>query len=763
MVRFRVLGRCAELALRRPRAVLVAALAVLVAAGVYGLPASLKLPAAGYDVPGSMSDRADRVMEQQFGAGGYTLVFTVRAPQGADSAAARDRAAAISAALQNSPHSRHVLSYWTAPPPLNASLRSTDATVGLVVARIGGNDREATTRAHDLAEPLIGEVGGVDVQAGGQAMTYSEGGRQSRDDLFLMEAIAFPLTFIALVWIFGSALAALVPLAVAGVAIAASAAALSLINTFASVSVFAVNLATALCLALAIDYTLFVVSRYREELARGVPRDRALVRTMNTAGRTVTYSALIVALTIAAMAVFPQYLVRSLAYAGVVSVGFSLLGSLLVAPALVVFLGDRIDAWDIRRPLARLLGRGTPSDRTSTDNGWYRVAIFAMRHAVPVVVVVGGLLLLVGAPAIGMKLGYPDDRVLPTSASARATGDTLRTEFAQNFAGTVYVVLPEYTGGPNRLNDYARALSRVDGVLAVNAPGAVYAAGQAVSINSYDAAADNRAAYLSISSTRDPYSDAGRDQLAALRAVDTPAPALYGGLAQRNLDNVRGITDRTPIVIAVIALMTFVLIFLMTGSVVLPVKALIMNVLSLGAAFGVLVWIFQNGHLGAAGTTATGHFTAFIPPLLACVAYALAMDYEVFVLSRVREEWLNSSRTVADNEQAVGIGLARTGRIVTAAATVMIFVFIAMSAGQVSFMRGLGIGLTVGVALDAFLVRPLLVPAAMRLMGRFNWWAPAALSRFHERWGLTEEETVRNHSDVSKNIPQRDNREFVAD
>ncbi|GAB2660066.1 MMPL family transporter [Nocardia goodfellowii] len=742
MVRVQLLTRFARLAARAPRAVLLAALAVLVVAGGYGIPASLELPAAGYDVPDSESARADQVLESAFGAGGYTMVFTVRADAGVDSPAARARAETVAAALRESPHIRNVLSYWTAPAPLNTALRGTDGAAGLVVARIAGDDEEATVRARALADPLVGARDGVEVAAGGQAMTYSEGGDQSKRDLFLMEAIAFPLTFLALVWIFGSVTAASLPMAVSAVAVAGSAAALSLIDKMTDVSVFAVNLATALCLALAIDYTLFIVNRYREELANGTPPEAALVRTMNTAGRTVTYSALTVALTISAMVIFPQYLVRSLAFAGLVSVVFSLLGSLLIAPALLVVLGPRIDALDIRRPIARLFGRTVRDQHVSTENHWYRTAMFSMRHAVPVVGVIGALLLVLALPALGMKLGYPDDRVLPATASARAAGDTLRSDFTRNFAGTVYIVLPEGVTNPQALSGYAENLSRVPDVVAVSAPGGSYAGGSLVSPATYDSAMRADAAYLTVATTLDPYSDAGKRQLDALRAVGSPAPTLFGGVAQRNIDNVAGITDRTLYVLAGIAVMTFVLIFLMTGSLVLPIKALLMNVLSLGAAFGALVWLFQDGHLGALGTTATGQFTAFIPPLLACVAYALAMDYEVFVLSRVREEWLKSGRTAADNERAVALGLARTGRIVTAAAAVMIVVFIAMSAGQVSFMRGLGVGLAVGVALDAFLVRPLLVPAAMRLMGRFNWWAPAPLARWHDRWGLTELETV---------------------
>ncbi|WP_280486840.1 MMPL family transporter, partial [Nocardia cyriacigeorgica] len=698
-------------------------------------------PGAGSDVRFAAPAGAPRDFDHLCAGGGYTIVFTVTGESGVNSPAVRDRADTITAALADSPYARNILSYWTAPEPLNTSLRGTDERTGLVVARIAGDDEQATVRAHDLAEPLIGTENGVHVAAGGQAMTYSEGGHQSKSDLLLMEAIAFPLTFFALVWIFGSAVAAALPLAVAAGAVAASSAALSLIGEFTGVSVFAINLATALCLALAIDYTLFIVSRYREEIAAGAAREDALIRTMNTAGRTVTYSALTVALTISAMVVFPQYLVRSLAYAGLVSVAFSLIGSLLVTPALLVLLGRRIDTLDLRRPIARLFGR-TVSDTTSTDNRWYRTAVFATRHALPVALVVGAVLLVLTLPALGMKLGYPDERVLPHTASARQAGDILRTDFDQNLAGTVYIVMPEGVGDSGKLGEYAAALSRVPDVTTIAAPDGTYLDGARITAATYDSAQLGDAAYLTVGTTLDPYSDAGRQQLTALGEVPAPAPALFGGLAQRNIDNVAGITDHTPHVLAVIAVMTFVLIFLMTGSVILPIKALLMNLLSLGAGFGVLVWMFQDGHLDAAGTTATGYFTAFIPPLLACVAYALAMDYEVFVLSRIREEWLKSPRTAADNERAVALGLARTGRIVTAAATVMIFVFIAMSAGQVSFMRGLGIGLAVGVALDAFLVRPLLVPATMRLMGRLNWWAPAPLARWHARWGFTEEDTV---------------------
>jgi RND superfamily putative drug exporter len=468
---------------------------------------------------------------------------------------------------------------------------------------------------------------------------------------------------------------------------------------------------------------------------------------MNTAGRTVAYSGLIVAGTISTMLVFPQYLLRSLAYAGIASVVFSLLGALIVAPALIVALRARLNALDIRLLIGR---RAQPENLARPrDTAWYRIALRAMRYALPIALVSTAVMVAIGAPALGMKLGYPDDRALPTSASPRQAGDFMRGEFTQNFAGTVHIVLPHGIRSPREVTGYAIALSKVADVTTVAGPNGIYSAGKPISAVTVDSALRGDAAYLTVSTVLDPFSDAGKRQLTALRRVPAPADVIVGGLAQRNLDNVRGITRSVPIVLGLIAFATFLLVFLMTGSVALPIKALLMNVLSMIAAFGVMVWIFQDGHLGGAGTLGTGHTTAFIPPLMACVAYALAMDYEVFVLSRIREEWLASDRSAAANEQAVAVGLARSGRIVTAAATVMIIVFVAIAAGSVSFMRGLGVGLAVGIALDAFVVRTLLVPAFMRLMGRANWWAPGPLRRWHEKWGLAEHDSPDSERDLA--------------
>lgn len=725
---------------RSPRVLIGVAAVFTVCAGIYGLPASQRLPAGGYDVPGAPSLQAQRLLQDEFGVGGNPIFFTVTATDSARSSEAIAVARRIVTELQDSPYIRQIAWYGQENQGSVNPLVSEDGRTGLVVARLDGDDTDAPTRARTIATPLIGDHDGVRVQAGGQALTYDAGNRQSREDLILMEVIAFPITFLALVWIFGSVVAAMVPLAVAVFAIAGTTAALSILNIATPVSIFGVNVATALSLALAIDYTLFMITRYREELAAGAPPEKALRTTMFTAGRTVLYSALTMACTVAVMLIFPQYLLKSLAYASIFSVILSLVGALLLAPALLVVLGDRLEWLTFRR----FFGRGrTPGEQGAIlrgDRTWTRIAAFCTDRPVSVIVMVGAILVILGYPVLHIKLAYPDDRVLPSSQSARMAGDIVRSEFSQNFIATSRIVIPENVTSATAVDDYARRLSEIPGVKSASAPGGIFVGGHRVAPGN-QTTADIRGskAYVSVTTNASPFGADGRAQLDAIKSAPAPAPVLVDSLAQKNVDNIAGITDRLPTVMVAIVLVTFVLIFLMTGSVILPVKALLMNVMSLCVAFGALVWIFQDGHLGALGTTATGHFTAFIPPLLACIAYALAIDYEIFVLSRIREARLALDGAVDANKRAVASGLVHTGRIVTAAASVMIVVFVAISAGEVAFMRGLGIGLAVGVAVDAFLVRPLLVPAFMQLMGNLNWWAPGPLARWHRRWGPTEE------------------------
>jgi RND superfamily putative drug exporter len=396
----------------------------------------------------------------------------------------------------------------------------------------------------------------------------------------------------------------------------------------------------------------------------------------------------------------------------------------------------------VRRLLRRILGRPEPAAKPVDETFWYRCTKLVMRRAIPIGLAIVALLLLLGAPFLGAKWGFPDDRVLPSSLSARDVGDQMRNDFAVDSARNITIVIPDAAGVPPQdLSRYAQELSAVPDVTSVSSPTGAFVDGAPAGPPSAAAGLKDGSAFLTVGSSAPLFSEASERQLDDVLAVSTPAgkPVEITGVAQQNRDSSTGITDRLPLVLGVIAAITFVLLFLLTGSVVLPLKALLLNVLSLTAAFGALVWIFQEGHLGAFGTTPTGTLVANMPVLLFCIAFGLSMDYEVFLISRIREYWLSlPGKTRADNDEAVALGLARTGRVVTAAAVVMSISFAALIAAQVSFMRMFGVGLTLAILVDATLVRMLLVPAFMHALGRWNWWAPKPLVRLHERIGISE-------------------------
>jgi RND superfamily putative drug exporter len=736
-----VLQRIALLAIAAPRRIIATALLVMVACGIFGIPVAKHLSAGGFQDPTSESAQATKLLVDKFGQGDMELLISVTSGAGAQGTAARAVGTDIADQLKASPYVGDVTSAWTAPASAAPALISKDGKTGLIVAGITGGESGAQQHAKDLAERLVHDRDGVTVRAGGEAMTYVQINAQSEKDLLTMESIAIPLSFIVLVWVFGGLISAALPLAVGGFAILGSMAVLRAITLVTDVSIFALNLTVALGLALAIDYTLLIISRYRDELAEGADRDRALVRTMMTAGRTVLFSAMTVALSMVAMALFPMYFLKSFAYAGIAVVVFAAVAAIVVAPAAIALLGDRLDSLDARRLARWVFRRPDPVRKPIEQNFWYRSTKFVMRRAVPIGLAIVALLLVLGTPFLGIKWGFPDERVLPQTLSARQVGDELRNNFAVDSARNVTVVIPDAAGvTPGDMDRYASALSQVPDVSSVSAPGGTFAGGRPVGPPSAAAGFKDGSAFLTVGSTAPLFSDASESQLDRLRAVTPPAGqhVELTGVAQVNRDSSDAITSRLPMVLGIIAVITFVLLFLLTGSVILPLKALVLNVLSLTAAFGALVWIFQEGHLGALGTTPTGTLVANLPVLLFCIAFGLSMDYEVFLVSRIREYWLKSGRTRADNDESVALGLARTGRVVTAAALLMAISFAALIAAQVAFMRMFGLGLTLAVLADATLVRMVLVPAFMHVLGRWNWWAPKPLARLHERIGFSE-------------------------
>jgi RND superfamily putative drug exporter len=627
-----------------------------------------------------------------------------------------------------------VLSAWTVPPATAASFVSADAKTGLIVAAIYGGESGAPLNAKRLAAGLVHDRDGVTVRAGGDATVYWQVNEQTQDDLLFMEALALPLSFLVLVWVFGGLVAAALPVAVGLFAILGAMASLHAVSLVAQVSIFALNLAVAMGLALAIDYTLLILSRFRDELAAGQTRDAALIRTMATAGRTVLFSAMTVALSMATMVSFPQYFLKSFAYAGVAVVVFTAAASIVVTPAAIVLLGGRLDSWDARRLMRRLRMQSEPHPDRFGQWFWYRWTKSVMRHSVPVGLVVVALLLLLGTPLHDARWGFPDDRVLPASASARQVGDQIRNDVRGSATPSVIVVLPDARGLiPADLAGYAAALSRVGDVSSVSSPAGTFIAGKRAGPPSAPTGLKDGSAFLTVGSTAPLYSAASTVQLDRLHAVATPEgrPVQLTGPAQGNRDSTHAIASRLPLVLTLIAVITIVLVFLLTGSALLPFEGVLMNVLSLTAAFGALVWVFQEGHLGALGTAATGTLGVQLPVLLFCIAFGLSMDYEVFLISRIREFWLASDRGPTANSESVALGVSRTGRVITAAALIMVVSFAALMAAQVSLMRLFGFGLTIAVVVDATLVRLLLMPAVMQWLGRFNWWAPKPLARLH--------------------------------
>jgi RND superfamily putative drug exporter len=726
------------MAIHAPRRIVAVALLVMVGAAIVGIPVTNSLSGGGMRDPTSESSQAAKLLSDKFAQGDMTMVVSITSSDGAESAATRELGTDFVRRLQNSPHVTEVTSAWTAP---STGLISDGGKTGLIVARIAGNDNEAPRYAKELANELVHDRDGVTVRAGGEATIYWETTDQTLKDLVLIESLALPLSFLVLVWVFGGLVAAALPVAIGVFAILGTTAVLRLVSLLTAVSIFALNLTIALGVALAIDYTLLILSRYRDEMATGATRDEALARTMTTAGRTVLFSATTVAASMVAMVLFPQYFLKSFAYAGVAVVTLAATASIVVTPAAITLLGDRLDSLDVRNLLRRMLGRPAPSPKPVEQTFWYRLTTFVMRHAVQIGAAVIAVLLVLGAPFLGVKWGFPDDRMLPSSSSARQLGDELRNDFAVNPLTNITVVMPDADGiSVADFSSYAAALSKVQDVSSVSSPAGTFVNGHLAGPPTAPTGVKNGSAFLTVTSTAALFSDESAAQLDRVHVVATPAdksPQL-AGVAQGNHDSVHAITSRLPLVLGIIAAITLVLLFLLTGSVVLPVKAVLLNVLSLTAAFGALVWVFQDGHLGALGSTSTGTLEVDLPVLLFCIVFGLSMDYEVFLISRIREYWLGSDRTPAASNASVALGVARTGRVITAAALVMSISFAALMAAQVSFVRMFGLGLTLAVLVDATLVRMMLVPAFMRVLGRLNWWAPKPLARLHDRIGLSE-------------------------
>ncbi|GAA2698042.1 MULTISPECIES: MMPL family transporter [Streptomyces] len=718
--------RVAELAIRRSRLVLVIAALAVAVMGFVGGGAFTKLLPGGFDDPNSQSSRAVEVIDDKFG-GETNLVLLVDSPDGGvDTPAAKSDGQALVAELKGEKNLANVYSYWDTNL---AALRSEDGEQALILAHVKGEEVELQDNAQSLIDAYSGTYKDtLEVKAGGGTAVSADISTQVVSDLVLAEAIAIPLTLVLLLFVFGSVVSALLPLAIAVIAIAGAFAQLSVLGGITEVSNTATNLVTALGLGLGIDYALLMTSRFREQLASGASVDDAVRRTVSTAGRTVAFSAATVAAALASLLVFPQYFLRSFGYAGVGVVAVAAISTLFVMPALFVVLGHRVNKG--RMPWAK--------DRQPGVQGsvWGRMARTVMRRPALTALPVLAVLLVAAAPLLGITFGTPDERVLPENAESRQVTAMLGENFDGNDAAALHVVIDQAVA-KDGLTSYAGELAALDGVLRVETSAGTYTGGQAAPAGPGNPALGRPDAQrINVVSELTPKSDEAEALVADVRAVTAPegTEPLVGGTDAELVDAKDSISGQLPLAIALVVLTTFVLLFLFTGSIVQPLRALALNVVSLGATLGVMTWIFQDGNLSSLLGFTAQPMEVSMTVLMFCIAFGLSMDYEVFVTSRIKE--LHDQGE--DNESAVANGLGHTGRIVSAAALLLAVSFFAFGTAKITFMQMFGLGSGLAILIDAIAVRGVLVPAAMRLLGGTAWYAPPFLKKLHGRIGLSE-------------------------
>lgn len=746
-----MLRKLGAFTVHRRRWVLVGTLILVLAAGVFGGNVASYLSSGGFDDPGAESVAAEEALDDVFGSGNPNLVLLVTSKSGSvDDAEVAGFGAQLTDQLSREKGVEQAVSYWTlgSPPPL----RSENGDQALILARVSGTQDEILEHTETLTPDYRIDNAVASVDVGGQSAVFVEVGETIEGDLARAEAISFPITLLLLILVFGSLIAAGLPLGVGIVSVLGTFLILRGLASVTEVSIYALNLTTAMGLGLAIDYSLFIVSRYREEMQRGLQPHAAVIRSVETAGRTVAFSAVTVAVSLAALFVFPLPFLRSFAYAGVAVVTMAALGSIVVLPAVLAALGKNVDKWALfKRRSAAAEGEGF----------WHRLASLVMRRPIPTALAVLLLVGILGAPFFGVKFGLPDDRVLPPDAQARVVQDEVRENFASRESDALAVVALGTGPAPERVEDiaaYSSDLSEVGNVARVDSLAGSFAGGRRIAPPNQAALrfANEDATWLSVVPAVEPVSAAAEELVADLRDVASPfSDVNIGGPSAQLVDSKESIFSRMPLAAALIGTITFIVLFLMFGSLLVPLKAVVLNMLSLSATFGAMVWIFQEGHLaGALNFTPTGSLDTTTPILMFCVAFGLSMDYEVFLLSRIKEE---HDRT-GDNEASVAMGLEKTGRIVTAAAALLAVVFIAFATSGITFIKMFGIGLALAVIMDATLIRGVLVPAFMRLAGEANWWAPAPLRRLHDRFGISdaEPETVPNPSPSDNPAPTPD-------
>jgi len=703
----------ANITWKHPKLVLVAVSIFALLAVAVGHDVERHLKAAGFTDPSSESERATRLLRESLGYDpNPAIVLVVRAPGGGpldltDPAMRRD-VNRLAADMSKVEYVGHVVNPLREPQA--AELIAEDGQSLVLAGDLSTNDVEDAGGIAAERVKKLADASPLDVAEGGFAQGFNETNDQTRRDLTTAELIAFPVLALFLLLVFRGVVAASIPLLIGGVSIVGTLFALRLMSTFVDTSVFALNIATGLSLGLAVDYALLMVSRYREELERDGATQEAHRRTVLTAGRTAVFSGMTVAAAMAALIFMPQRFLYSMAVAGASVAVLSSLIAILVVPSLLALLGTRIDALSIRR-------RHAVSD---TSDGWYRLARGVMRRPVAVAVTSSALLLAAAAPLLWTTLTGPSAEAVPPGQPSYDAYRYLEAHYPRDVTEAVTVAVDGEASSAQLAAFHRRVEALGDitrGAPFVRTPGAL--------------------AYANFAPSQPALSSASQDAVDEIRSLGPPGAAtvLVSGNTARFVDQKQSLLEHAPLVVAIIALTTVLVLFLLTGSLLLPLKTLVMNSLTLGATLGILVLAFQAGwHDGPLGYTGPAAIEVTSLVFLFAVIFGLATDYAVLVMARIKERHdLGDS-----NEEAVAVGIGRTGRVITAAAVAIALVFLAFGVSSVFFVKQIAIGMAFGVMIDATIVRALLVPSLMRLFGDWNWWAPAPLRRLYIRFGFSE-------------------------
>ena len=717
------LTRLGEGLARRPGRVILACIALALISIVLAAGTMDRLLLSRFESPGSESERVEQLLDEGFGTGKHHFLLLVTAQQGdVDSPEVVEAATAMERDLASREEVAETASYWGRGD--SPAMRSEDGTQALITVRMEGSVTEARTALGEISPEFTRDDEVLRVEVGGGDEIFRQAAQQAQADFVRAELIIFPLVFVLLLVLYRRVSVAALTLAMGLFSVIATLALLRGVTYFTDVSTFAANLTLVMGVGLGVDYSLFVINRFREELARGREVSEAVTLAVSKAGRTVAFSGLTVAVALSCLMLFPFPFLQSFAYSGVGAVVTSVFAALVILPAALAKVGHRV----------------RPKREPDPDSGWWHsTALRMMRRPILWGVPALALVLLLAVPAAGLDFGLPDARVLPQGNSSRDVQDQIESNFVQEEMDAVQVLVdtPGQGADTAALGAYAEDLSQVEGVYQVDALTGRYTGGQEVA--GPEPGADERfgsagATWFSVVPSSDALTDV-EELIERVRDVPAPGDTQIGGYPADLTDFREALLGQVPLVFGLILAITFVILFLMTGSILLPAKAIVLNVLSLAVMFGVLVWIFQEGNLsGVLGFTANGTLETTFPILMFCIAFGLSMDYEVFMMSRIKEEY----DLTGDNTRAVAAGLQRSGPLVTAAAVILAASFATYAVSDVLYLMMLGIGMAVVILVDATLIRGVLVPVFMRLAGRANWWAPAPLKRLHARFGISE-------------------------